>query len=540
MTDFTENLFIENSLIFDIEDKYLPFESINYNENPGLKFGILNLKVGPAFLNEKLIYEFLFTIDSSGSMSDKCTDGRTKIQHIIYTITNMIYYFKENSKLNVFVTINTFDSKLKNIVERTIINLENFQFILDKINTIVPKDSTNIELALNSVKKTITEIKNINSEHQISHIFMTDGEITQGCADYYNLSSLIDRSISNIFIGFGLNHDSVLLNTLSEGDNSAYYFIDKLENSGLVYGEILHGIIYKLLYNVKVNIENGLIYNYKKNIWVSNLLIGEIVGEANKFYHIVSSSPNKCSVKINAIKVIDNFDIHLNKIVCFIEDNNKYNINYFTKFIFRQRTLEHLFLVKDYLQRRNDKNITNEEYIYGYLNENEKESLSFKQEEKKLRDKLTYFLEDLKKYMNENNLKDDIFLKNLCDDIYITFRTFATRFGSMFVTARQTNQGTQRCTTVGNSIDTINNTKIPTLKLPRLKKNDLFINDDDSIIDEKNNCFYSVDHELSDIGNTPYLTPSSTQMMREISYNRNNNKNVFKLQEEEDEETQII
>jgi hypothetical protein len=535
--DFTENLYIENTLIFDNEDKYLPFESINYNENQCLKFGILNLKAGQAFLNEKLIYEFLFTIDSSGSMSDKCADGRTKIQHIIHTITNMIYYFKENSKLNVFVTINTFDSKLKNIVERTNINYDNFQFILDKINTIVPKDSTNIELALNSVKKTITEIKNINSEHQISHIFMTDGEITQGCADYNNLSSLVDKSITNIFIGFGLDHDSVLLNTLSEVENSAYYFIDKLENSGLVYGEILHGIIYKLLYNVKINIENGLIYNFKTNIWVSNLLIGEIVGEANKFFHIVSSSPNICSVKINATKVIDNLDLHFNKIVNFNNNNN--NNNNLTKFIYRQRTLEHLFSVKDFLRRRNDKNITNEEYIFGYLNECEKESSFLKEEEKKLRDKLTHFLEDLKKYMNENNLKDDIFWKNLCDDIYITFRTFGTRFGAMFVTARQTNQGTQRCTTVGNSIDTINNTKIPTLKLPRLKKNDLYINDDEYIVDENRDCFYSVDHELSDIGNTPYLTPSSTQMMREISYNRNNHKNVFNLKEE-DEETQII
>jgi hypothetical protein len=40
----------------------------------------------------------------------------------------------------------------------------------------------------------------------------------------------------------------------------------------------------------------------------------------------------------------------------------------------------------------------------------------------------------------------------------------------MFISARQTNQGTQRCHTVGNSIDTDKMTRIPTLRLPRFKK----------------------------------------------------------------------
>ena len=38
------------------------------------------------------------------------------------------------------------------------------------------------------------------------------------------------------------------------------YFIDKLENSGYVYGEILHDIVYRLLKNIQINVENGFIY----------------------------------------------------------------------------------------------------------------------------------------------------------------------------------------------------------------------------------------------------------------------------------------
>ena len=539
MTDFNEILFIENNLIFENENKKLLLESKGYEEeNPNIKFGILNLKAIPTILNKNLVYEFIFTIDCSGSMSDKCSDGRTKMQHIIHTLTNMILYFKENSLLNVFITVNTFDSKIHDIITRTLINYDNYSTVLDKINSIVAKDSTNIELALNTVKNTIHQIKNNYFEHNISHIFMTDGEITQGNADYDYLSSLVDRSISNTFIGFGLEHDSVLLNTLSNGENSSYYFIDKLENSGFVYGEILHGIIYKLLYDVQINVENGLIYDFKKNTWLTSLSVGEIIAEANKIYHIISTRPMDCIVRIFAKKTIDNSEVHLKIMVCPEEENS--NNSDLTKYIYRQRTLEYLFIVKDFLRRRSDNNIINDKYLFGFINENENEDISssFQEEERVLREKLTEFLDELKKYMNDNNLNNDNFLKNLCDDIYITFRTFGTRFGAMYVTSRQNTQGTQRCYTVGNSIDN-DNTQIPKLSLLRLKKNNKYnAHDYDGYISSENNdCCTFIDHEVSDIADTPYLTPGASQMMRDISYNNNNNK-VFN--EPFEEETQIL
>jgi hypothetical protein len=545
MTEFIDNLFLEKTLIFENDHSSIQDEQ---------HAGILNLKANQILLNENIVYEFIFTIDCSGSMSDKCSDGRTKMQHIVHTLTNMINYFKANSMLKVFITVNAFDSKISNIVERTSINNNNIHFILDKINSIKPRDCTNIELALNSVRDTIEQIKNMYSEHNISHIFMTDGEITKGSADYHYLSSLVDRSITNIFIGFGLEHDSVLLNYLSDGENSAYYFIDKLENSGLVYGEILHGIIYKLLYDVQIYIQNGLIYDFKKNIWVSSLAVGEIVGEANKIYHLTSSNPTACSVRISAKKCVDNSEVDI-KIFVYKdinkdtnqdtnkdtnEDTNEDTNNDLTKYIYRQRTLQHLFIVKDFLKRRSDnRNVSNDEYLFGFENESEIVSSPFKEEEKILRENLSKFLEELKKYMNDNHLNDDNFLKNLCDDIYITFRTFTSRYGAMFVISRQTTQGTQRCYTVGNTIDTdMNNTKIPKLNLLSLKRSSNYIsdntisdgynshnnNDDDnsSIFD---NYFGNIQHEVSDVANAPYLTPGATQMMREIS-----NNNIFTQQ----------
>ena len=67
------------------------------------KFGIFNLKTISSSINNEIKYDFIFMIDCSGSMSDKCSDGRTKMQHISVTIKNMINYFYENQNLQVYV-----------------------------------------------------------------------------------------------------------------------------------------------------------------------------------------------------------------------------------------------------------------------------------------------------------------------------------------------------------------------------------------------------------------------------------------------------
>jgi hypothetical protein len=83
---------------------------------------------------------------------------------------------------------------------------------------------------------------------------MTDGEATAGKRDPELLLSLVDTSVTNMFIGFGIEHDTRLLNRLGSGAKSGYYFIDKLENCVIVYGEVLHGILYKLLFDVAISI----------------------------------------------------------------------------------------------------------------------------------------------------------------------------------------------------------------------------------------------------------------------------------------------
>jgi AraC-like DNA-binding protein len=145
-----------------------------------------------------------------------------------------------------------------------------------------------------------------------------------------------------------------------------------------------------------------------------------------------------------------------------------------------------------------------------------------------LKIELKNFMDEMKKFMEDNNLNDDGIMKNLCDDIYISYRTFGTKFGAMYNAARQTSQGTQRLYTVSHTPDEENEV----LRRPRLTRQtnaprtvNLYSSSslpspfpdlcDD--LTQVGNHFDDMAHVLSNFEDSPYLTPLATQVMREIS-----------------------
>ena len=470
-------------------------------------------------------------------MSDFCADGRSKMQHIVHTLKNMVLFFHEHSNVKINITINAFDTQIYPILSRTNITDENIGQIISKIEKINPRGSTDIEFAL---KKSAEEINKLISEfpnNNVVHIFMTDGEATDGSRDINILKKNINPNITNAFIGFGVDHDAVLLNGISSFDNSSYYFIDKLESSGLVYGEILHGIIYKVLTNSEIIIENGLIYNFKTNTWNESLKIGDIVSEANKTYNIISSNPELCKVNIKGTSAADDSVITLTSMNIGNIGNADLSIQ-----IYRQRTLQILYEVNDFCRR---KRLYEDEVqtALGNIIPNQRDI--FEEENKALRFRLSSLMQDIKKYILDNKLEDNKILKNLCDDIYICFRTFGTKFGTMYCLSRQTSQGNQRQYTVSSTVE-INNYLNENNRGNNLTRTPIFRRQNNGIRnnfnrfnmdydeepfgynqEEEDPDSFILQHSVSDFENTPYLTPQATQIMREISRNINYNEDDF-------------
>lgn len=500
-------IFTKQSLVFDsthinVEQVPVPI--------PRAQFGILNLAAS-SVPGSGTTLELVFSVDQSGSMSDACSDGRSKMQHIIHTLKNMIVYFRENPDIKVYITIDSFDELIYSIVKRSAITPDNVGELIAKVELIMPRGSTNIELALNHAETTVQQLRDEFPLHTVCHVFMTDGVANAGEHSANKLMRLVNRDITSAFIGFGVEHDGCLLSSLGSGKNGAYYFIDKIENAGLVYGEILHGVVYKFVTNARISVENGFIYDFKNNEWVRVLEIEDVVSESNKSYHIASSNMTGCVVSFTGNRLGNTARIHYTI-------TRQDDCQDLSKFVYRQRTLQHLFAVNSYLKGNDVDNQEGAHDLFAFVTAHTKKA---DDEYVVLRNALRGFIDEMKQFMTDRQLMDDNFMRNLCDDIYICYRTFGTKYGTMYATSRQASQGNQRCYTVNHTPDEVNQ-RLPRSggfpPPPKLRRSvaatlplDVDIDDDWR---EKEDA---LEHSVSGFVNSPYRTPSAAYVMRVLS-----------------------
>jgi hypothetical protein len=525
MTEFIENTatkyFTKGFAAYNEEitlpDNCLPFT--------GAKFGLLNLQAvacEPSDINHELV----LVIDNSGSMGDECPgdNDKTQMDQAIHTLKNIVGYLEENQNIKANVTIFKFDDKFIKVVDRTNITEDNYKSIEQKINKIRPTGGTDIGLALRNIQCYINELKTSYPTHQISHIFLTDGAVTEGETKPNILKQLVVKDVYNYFIGYGSNHDAKLLGILSDFEKSSYHYVDAIEKAGFVFGEILHSITHKLLYNCEIVVEHGVIYNYNSNLYTNRLFIGDIVGESNKVYHLFTDTPSTCYVHL---KTVEPLEIHI-----FQETEHELN---FVNYAFRHRTLTLLGEVKQCQEKyESSPRFGNEGYFsYGNISD--------------CKMKMAKLFDEMLKYMEDNNDKQNKFIKMLCDDIHISQKTLGTRYGRMCISSRQTSQGTQRIYTVNTTpLDRVNvNTRAydsdsgsdeEIQRAPMSRSN----NDSDgediqrssmsasarpkpnqrSCAPSSNLTIKTDDYEVSNdcMEDSPYLTHTAKTVMRSISY----------------------
>ena len=442
------------SLMITIDDEIISDAdklaySFPLDEKREMKFGIVKINTHVSPKLHKTLF-FLFTVDCSGSMSDLCKDKRTKNAHIIHTLTNMLRFFSEKEKENIFiyVQVDAFDDKISSIIKPVLVSPANVADLIDLLKKIYPRNSTNIELALINASAQIDAADSFvvltSAEEGTGaalpdkyHIFMTDGDITSGNSCEKHLKTLLNPQATNIFIGFGIDHNIKVLSELGGGNDTSssvnnYYFIDVLENSGLVYGEIIHNILQVSLKHVDLFLVNGLIYNWKTNAWTNTMNIGNLIFGTEKVFHIVSFQE---PIVITSSGFVEDACAGCSKPfyctqykcepVCESESITKYK--------YRQRTQQLLFLARHF---DDYKNVDGENGV--------------NQVKKKLGDFFNELKDAALGLMDDG---DKPFIKLLMDDVYVTLKMFGTSYNSLYSNARQTSQGTQRCYNVGTGLE---------------------------------------------------------------------------------------
>ena len=434
------------------DEKYeLP---ITLFEDSKYKFGLFDLQIrGEIPITKKHLHIF-FTIDCTGSMQDICGDGRSKMQHILFTLENMLHILHETAKCEISVHVQSFDTQIYPII----INIDNIksadiEILVQQIKKIRPRGSTNIEIALRSAANQIAEYKILHPEHDIAHIFLTDGEITDGSKDDQVLKNLVPVNCTNIFIGYGLHHDSFLLSGLASNKNNEYRFVDALEKAGLVYGEVIHSLLYKAIEDVTLETIDCEIYDYFTNTWTTKLEIGNLLSEQKKIYHLRSKTHTSSFIRVWGKTIVQTkqFEEFTNEVEMQTEysykplkigssnDESEALGNNLVNFALRQRTQELLFEARKFSEQNK-----NNDPFHSFLFNNYATLESPTADDKEMKKKLKQFHLLLLDYIKTNNLENDPFLKTLCDDIYIANRTTGTPYATMFTAARQTSQGRQQ------------------------------------------------------------------------------------------------
>ena len=198
----------------------------------------------------------------------------------------------------------------------------------------------------------------------------------------------------------------------------------------------------------------------------------------------------------------------------------------FVNYAFRHRTLTLLGEVKQCQEKYESSPRFGNEGYFSYGNVSD------------CKMKMQKLFDEMLKYMEDNNDKQNKFIKMLCDDIHISMKTLGTRYGRMCISSRQTSQGTQR-------IYTVNTTPLDHTRNTRLSDSDSDSDDCQKAAPRQrspgpssNLAIDTNDYEVSNdcMEDSPYLTQTAKTVMRSISYVSSSDSEKSDSEKSDDEE----
>jgi hypothetical protein len=249
------------------------------------------------------------------------------------------------------------------------------------------------------------------------------------------------------------------------------WLVEKIENAGLVYGEILNNELYIVADKVSVSVFNGKIYDYLSGKFVEKLIINTLVSETSKTYHVISNDIDECYCLVEGTlsSTKEPFKEYINMLPALESFDGVVLENDLTRQMFRLKTQS---LMREVLQYKQDPTINVEESIntpfirrnaFGDPNRLKRQNtgnmniainnynvssstLETVDISKKnpLKEKIIAFQEVMKSYMKDKNIEDDEFMQNLFDDITVAINKFESRYLQMYLSARETSQGKEQ------------------------------------------------------------------------------------------------
>ena len=379
-------------------------------ESPALDaptFGIIKLNATETVIPcENRALDFQIRIDNSGSMSDACSDGRTKMQHVNFTVSQILRKLGESS-IPSSANIKTFDETIIEIIDGSI-NPDTVEEMVIRVNKIFPNGGTNIYSVLH-----LEENAQHASEDRV-FILLSDGQDTTGFGrdKLIRSAAQIHPNTNVIMIGVGNDHDASLFKGIVNRRTCAHYTpVSNVEDIAIAISELIYGILNKVLKRTTITVFNGEIYSWSANKWVSSITADDIVVGRKKTFNVRSTSPELFRATVQGVRVASEEVFTMEIVDAEIGVDLTYEKH-------RHATME----------------LLGESVLADQMN-----SVEIRELKLRLKNKMI----ELKAYMDEHKLRDDKRYQVLCDDIFMCHQTMGSAHGTMYAAARQISQGTQ-------------------------------------------------------------------------------------------------
>lgn len=420
---------------------------------------------GGGVVRQKMRFIVYASVDASGSMGETATRRgqveQTKMDFVHATIKNMIDYIAsqqdENPHVEFYLAIVSFDSFASCVLLPCRVTKENKDNLIETVMKIRPSGGTNFEKCFREIARLMAnESDYINPDANISdeftqrmHIFLTDGANNEGVMHVSQLASMLTPTLAapqkpatQIMIGYGPDHDSAMLQTLcAKFPKSKQWFIDDVEKTGCIFGEILWSAMNAAYTNVALS-SNVELYDFTSMSWKTQMQVDDLTYDSSRTFYVRvpwTVDAVVCDMTYFSTECPGNTTHKTEKLLTYLSESDH-----------QEPQTQPDQSVEQELWRL-DTIVTVHEALKFLQNMNRLSYNALVEEKNRLVGVVTTFQEKFLSYVAEKNLSEDPFMIQLADDLFVCISgLMAASIGERYIAARQASQIQQRSVTVND------------------------------------------------------------------------------------------
>ena len=437
-------------------------------DGSGKHFGCLKFTTAafPEGYKQKGKYRIHISLDVSTSMQ---SGGRLPLAK--ETIVKMVEYLasaaNENPGLQFWITLTTFSSEARVVVEDEEVTSETVSFLTSTVHRIRVENATNFEASFQLDRRIMQQQAAKDEEHENTdivtlHIQMTDGEITDGNKDETYLKSLLSPDVEHIFIGYGADHKAACLINLSKVNaSSSYMFLDHPTKMGAMFAQIFCPHLFTAVTETTITLTGAKFLDVEQGCETSTMFLKRVATETTKRFHIITDSHQEQEQGSGDDVMSSIYDYSGSKkalqiMVTFRAFDNQNlddppNYPFYQTFDVESATTHSLDVQKERLRwkvmllmkeakdmkHREHEQFTKHNRYAEYDYETNKLSDPMKQEKDALIQRANELKDELKQFGDSHNIAEDEMLKDLTTDLVICICAIPScQHGLMYIYSR--------------------------------------------------------------------------------------------------------